>query len=343
MEVCGGQTHTLLRSGIDWLLPAGLRARARAGLSCVRDAARADRPRACHRRPAGRHLHLGDMIRAPGSTTDLQQQRAGADVRIVYAPPRRGRDRARDARPPGRLLRGRLRGRRHPRPRSPPGRRAGSVSKTSRRWSRTCLVPPAIEAILTAPENRVQAFLAAGHVCTVMGYEEYEAVAARHRVPIVVTGFEPVDLLEGISMVVRQLESGRHGVENQYVRSVRRSGNREAQAVIARVYEVCDCAWRGLGVILVVLASPERGVPRPRRRAALRRRRGDRDRSGGVPQRRGPAGAPPPGRGGLRRSGACQSAAGAPMVSSEGLRRLLGGGKESRHDRDHVSDAARGG
>jgi hydrogenase expression/formation protein HypD len=111
------------------------------------------------------------------------------------------------------------------------------------------LVPPALEAILTAPGCRVQAFLAAGHVCTVTGYEDYHALAEGFRVPIVVTGFEPVDLLEGIWRVVRQLESGRHTVENQYVRAVRRGGNREAQSAIAEVYRVADRAWRGLGVI----------------------------------------------------------------------------------------------
>jgi hydrogenase expression/formation protein HypD len=111
------------------------------------------------------------------------------------------------------------------------------------------LVPPAMEAILSAPQNRVQGFLAAGHVCTVMGYGDYLALAERHRVPIVVTGFEPVDLLEGILMTVRQLEADRHEVENQYVRSVRREGNRPAREIIADVYEICDRPWRGLGVL----------------------------------------------------------------------------------------------
>jgi hydrogenase expression/formation protein HypD len=111
------------------------------------------------------------------------------------------------------------------------------------------LVPPAMEAVLASPANRVQGFLAAGHVCAVMGYEEYLGLAERYRVPIVVTGFEPVDLLEGIWMVLSQLEAGRHEVENQYARAVRRGGNRDAQAAVAEVYEVCDRPWRGLGVI----------------------------------------------------------------------------------------------
>jgi len=111
------------------------------------------------------------------------------------------------------------------------------------------LVPPAMRAILASPANRVQGFLAAGHVCTVMGYEDYDAIAEQFRVPIVVTGFEPVDLLEGILMTIRQLESGRHAVENQYVRSVRRAGNEPARQIIAEVYEICDRPWRGIGVL----------------------------------------------------------------------------------------------
>ena len=111
------------------------------------------------------------------------------------------------------------------------------------------LVPPAMHAVLSSPGNLVQGFLAAGHVCTVMGYEEYVTLAGRFRVPIVVTGFEPVDLLEGIWMAVSQLEAGRHEVENQYARSVRREGNRQAQAVLNDVYEICDRPWRGLGLL----------------------------------------------------------------------------------------------
>jgi hydrogenase expression/formation protein HypD len=110
-------------------------------------------------------------------------------------------------------------------------------------------VPPAMIGILESPRNRVQAFLGAGHVCAVMGWEEYEPLAARYRVPIVVTGFEPLDVLEGVLMAVRQLESGRHEVENQYARVVKREGNLEARRMISRVFESCDRAWRGIGVI----------------------------------------------------------------------------------------------
>jgi hydrogenase expression/formation protein HypD len=111
------------------------------------------------------------------------------------------------------------------------------------------LVPPAMEALLSAPGNQVQGFLAAGHVCTVMGYREYEPIAERHRLPIVVTGFEPLDLLQGLSLLVAALEEGRHGVENQYARVVRPEGNPHARRILGEVFEVCDRAWRGIGVI----------------------------------------------------------------------------------------------
>jgi hydrogenase expression/formation protein HypD len=111
------------------------------------------------------------------------------------------------------------------------------------------LVPPAMEAILGSPDNRVQGFLAAGHVCAVMGYREYEPIAERHRVPMVVTGFEPVDLLQGLYMTVAMLEEGRHGVVNQYVRAVTRDGNGPALAILRQVFRVCDRQWRGIGPI----------------------------------------------------------------------------------------------
>jgi hydrogenase expression/formation protein HypD len=110
-------------------------------------------------------------------------------------------------------------------------------------------VPPAMTALLESPDNRVQAFLAAGHVCTVMGWTEYEPIAAKYKVPIIVTGFEPVDILEGIAMAVQQLEEGRHEVENQYVRAVRREGNRPAQELVAKVFTLVNRKWRGIGEI----------------------------------------------------------------------------------------------
>ena len=181
------------------------------------------------------------------------------------------------------------------------------------------LVPPAMEAILSSPGNRVQGFLAAGHVCTVMGYEEYLALAERYRVPIVVTGFEPVDLLEGILGTLRQLEEGRCEVENQYARAVQRGGNREAQEVVAEVYEVCDRPWRGLGVI------PRSGL-RLRRPTATWMRRSASPWPGFGPSNRPIAGAEkcckaacvPTSARPSARAARRKRPLGAPMVSSEG-------------------------
>jgi hydrogenase expression/formation protein HypD len=192
---------------------------------------------------------FGDMLRVPGSEGDLLRVRAeGGDVRIVYSP----LDVVRLAREnPQREVVFFAVGFETTAPATAlaawQAQRLG-LSNFSMLVAHV-LVPPAMEAILSSPNNRVQGFLAAGHVCTVMGYEQYLALAQRYRVPIVVTGFEPVDLLEGIWLTLRQLEAGRYEVENQYARSVRRDGNREAQAVLAEVYEICDRPWRGLGVI----------------------------------------------------------------------------------------------
>jgi hydrogenase expression/formation protein HypD len=250
MEVCGGQTHTLVRSGIERLIPEGLRLVHGPGCPvCVTPLETIDRALAVAARSEVIFCSFGDMLRVPGSTRDLLRVRAeGGDVRIVYSPldsVRLARENPRrevvffavgfETTAPATALA------------AWQARRLGL-----RNFSMLVahvLVPPAMEAILSSPNNRVQGFLAAGHVCTVMGYEQYFDLAWRYRVPIVVTGFEPVDLLEGILMTVQQLESGRHEVENQYVRAVRRAGNRQAQSVIAEVYEVCDRPWRGLGVL----------------------------------------------------------------------------------------------
>jgi hydrogenase expression/formation protein HypD len=189
------------------------------------------------------------MLRVPGTSRDLLQVRAeGGDIRVIYSP----LDAVRVARDnPGRQVVFFAVGFETTAPAT-----ALAAWQARRRGLQNfsmlvahVLVPPAMEAILSSPANRVQGFLAAGHVCTVMGYEDYLALAARYCVPIVVTGFEPVDLLEGILMALRQLEAGRHEVENQYARSVRRSGNQPAQEVLAEVYEVCDRPWRGLGMV----------------------------------------------------------------------------------------------
>jgi hydrogenase expression/formation protein HypD len=250
MEVCGGQTHTLIRSGIDQLLPHGVRLVHGPGCPvCVTPLELIDRAIAIASRPSVIFCSFGDMLRVPGSTRDLLRVRAeGSDVRMVYSP----LDAVRIAQEnssrevvffavgfettaPATALA------------AWQARQLG-LTNFSLLVSHV-LVPPAMEAILSSPGNRVQGFLAAGHVCTVVGYEEYFSLAERYQVPIVVTGFEPVDLLEGILMTLRQLESGRHEVENQYVRSVRRGGNQEAQKIIAEVYEICDRPWRGIGVL----------------------------------------------------------------------------------------------
>jgi len=248
MEVCGGQTHTLVRQGIDELLPAGMRMIHGPGCPvCVTPLETLDRAMAVAARPEVTLTSFGDMLRVPGTHTDLLSLRArGADVRVVYAPmdavriaadhPDRqvvflavGFETTAPANATAVLHAARL-----------------GLTNFSMLVSHV-LVPPAMTALLDHPDCEVQAFLAAGHVCAVMGWHEYEPIAARYRVPIVVTGFEPLDLLEGILMAVRQLETGRHEVENQYARAVRRSGNVQAQEAVRRVFRVTDRAWRGIG------------------------------------------------------------------------------------------------
>ncbi|MCQ4205701.1 hydrogenase formation protein HypD [Streptomyces longispororuber] len=250
MEVCGGQTHTLVRQGIDELLPAGIRMIHGPGCPvCVTPLETLDRAMAIAARPRTVLASFGDMLRVPGSTTDLLSLRArGADVRVVYTP----MDAVRlAAELPDRDVVFLAVGFETTAPAN-----AMAVLHAERLGLTNffvlvshVLVPPAMTALLDDPDCEVQAFLAAGHVCTVMGWRQYEPIAARYRVPIVVTGFEPLDLLEGVLMAVRQLESGRHSVENQYARAVRRSGNTEAQDAISRVFRVADRAWRGIGTL----------------------------------------------------------------------------------------------
>ncbi|WP_432825967.1 hydrogenase formation protein HypD [Dactylosporangium sp. CA-092794] len=250
MEVCGGQTHTIVRQGIDELLPPGLRMIHGPGCPvCVTPLEIVDAALDLAGRDRVVFASYGDMLRVPGSRTDLLSLRArGADVRVVYSPldavaiaaerPDRevvffavGFETTAPANAMAVLRAHRL-----------------GLANFSMLVSHV-LVPPAMTAILDAPDCRVQAFLAAGHVCAVMGWTEYEPIAARYGVPIVVTGFEPLDLLEGVLMAVRQLEEGRCEVENQYARAVRRSGNGAAQEAIRRVFRVGDRAWRGIGTI----------------------------------------------------------------------------------------------
>jgi hydrogenase expression/formation protein HypD len=250
MEICGGQTYAILKHGLDQLLPPALEFVHGPGCPvCVTPVAKIDSAIGVSRRPGVMLCTLGDMMRVPGSSSDLASAKArGAAVRVVYSPldavtlaqndPDRqvvyfaiGFETTAPANAVAILQAREL------------GLRNFSVI------SAQVLVPPAVEMILTDPACRIDALLAAGHVCTVMGYREYEAIAEQNHVPIVVTGFEPADILRGVLAAVRQLETGRHGVENQYARAVRRDGNSRARRMIDTVFEAVDCAWRGLGPV----------------------------------------------------------------------------------------------
>jgi hydrogenase expression/formation protein HypD len=250
MEVCGGQTHTLIRQGIDQVLPAEIELVHGPGCPvCVTPIALIDEAIAIAKRPDAIVCSFGDMLRVPGSAEDLFMARAaGGDVRVVYSP----LDALEIARRnPERTVVFFAVGFETTAPAN-----AMAVAQAHRLGVENfallvahVLVPPAIAAILVSPGNRVQGFLAPGHVCAIQGWREYEPLARDFGVPLVVTGFEPVDLLEGIAMLVRQLEEGRAEVENQYVRAVRRDGNQPARRVVDEVFEVADRAWRGIGVI----------------------------------------------------------------------------------------------
>jgi hydrogenase expression/formation protein HypD len=250
MEICGGQTHTLIKSGIDRMLPESVTLVHGPGCPvCVTPMEMIDRALAVARRPEVTFTSFGDMLRVPGSETDLLTVKSeGGDVRMVYSP--LDAVKLAQAHPERQVVFFAV------------GFETTAPANAMAVWharelgldnfSILCshvLVPPAMEAILSSPVNRVQGFLAAGHVCAVMGYHEYEPIAERYRVPIVVTGFEPLDLLQGIHMTVAALEEGRWGVENQYVRSVTRAGLSTAQQRILEVFEVVDRPWRGIGEI----------------------------------------------------------------------------------------------
>jgi len=250
MEVCGGQTHAIVRFGIDELLPDGLSLVHGPGCPvCVTPVEYVDKAVEIAGRPGVVLCSFGDMLRVPGTSGDLLAAKSrGADVRVVYSPadavaiarvePERevvffavGFETTAPANAMAAVL----------------ARREG-LENFSMLVSHV-LVPPAMRTILEAPGNRIDGFLAAGHVCTVMGFEEYEPIAAAYRVPVVVTGFEPVDILEGVYLCVRQLEAGRAEVENQYARAVRREGNRAALATMREVFRVVPRRWRGIGDI----------------------------------------------------------------------------------------------
>jgi hydrogenase expression/formation protein HypD len=250
MEICGGQTHAIVKFGLDELLPPEIRLVHGPGCPvCVTPVELIDKAVAIAARPEVIFCSFGDMLRVPGTQRDLLAVKAaGGDVRIVYSP-----------------LDALTLARQHPdrqvvffavgfETTAPANAMAVYQARRQRVENFSILVshvlvPPAMEAILGSPLNQVQGFLAAGHVCTIMGYTEYEPIARRYRVPIVVTGFEPLDILQGVFMCVKQLEQGRAEVENQYSRSVRRAGNQPAQRLIGEVFQVVRRKWRGVGEI----------------------------------------------------------------------------------------------
>ncbi len=250
MEVCGGQTHAIVKYGIDELLPEGLELIHGPGCPvCVTPVEQIDKAVQLARRSGIVFCSFGDMLRVPGSDGDLLSVKAhGGDVRTVYSP----LDAVRIARenPDSQVVFFAV-GFETTAPANAMAVHAAKMSGVTNFSVLVShvLVPPALRAILGAPGNRVQGFLAAGHVCTVMGHHEYGPIASEYRVPIVVTGFEPADILQGIVMCVRQLESGKAEVENQYARAVRPRGNVEAQELIRKVFRVVPRQWRGIGEI----------------------------------------------------------------------------------------------
>lgn len=250
MEVCGGQTHSIVKYGIDHLLPDEVELVHGPGCPvCVTSLEMIDKAHAIALRPEVIFCSFGDMLRVPGSDSDLLVLKSrGADIRVVYSPI----DCLKIARanPEKKVVFFAI-GFETTAPANAMAvfqARKQGISNFSILVSHV-LVPPAIASILQSPLNRVQGFLGPGHVCTVMGYREYEPIAERFKVPIVITGFEPLDILEGVLMTVRQLEAGTCEVQNQYPRVVQREGNRVAQNLVSEVFEVCDRKWRGVGSI----------------------------------------------------------------------------------------------
>jgi len=250
MEVCGGQTHTIVKYGIDEILPKDIELVHGPGCPvCVTALEMIDRAHAIASRPGVIFCSFGDMLRVPGSRGDLLQLKSqGSDVRIVYSPLDAVNLAA--ANPEKKVVFFAI----GFETTAPPNAMAVWLAK--RRGLKNfsvlvshVLVPPSMTAILQAPGNRVQGFLGPGHVCTVMGCGEYPSIARRYHVPIVITGFEPVDMLEGVLWTVRQLEAGQAIVENQYSRAVRPDGNLQSRQLIEEIFEICDRKWRGVGII----------------------------------------------------------------------------------------------
>jgi hydrogenase expression/formation protein HypD len=320
MEICGGQTHSIVKFGIDSLLPGGITLVHGPGCPvCVTPVALIDAAISIARIPGVTLCSFGDMMRVPGSETDLLTAKAeGADVRMVYSP-----------------LNAVEFAQTHPdrqvvffavgfETTAPANAMAVLQAKRLGLGNFSLLVshvtvPPAIRAILSSPDNRVQGFLAAGHVCTVMGLAEYPPLAEAFGVPIVVTGFEPVDILEGILRCVELLEAGRPVVKNAYTRAVREDGNAQARAIMSEVFTTVDRDWRGIGPI------PKSGL-------ALRPELAKYDASRRFPMPENPAAESPECISGLIMRGAKKphecpafgkrctpdNPLGAPMVSSEG-------------------------
>src|SRR5262245_53215417 len=250
MEICGGQTHSIVKYGLDYLLPREIELVHGPGCPvCVTSLEMIDKAHRIAERPDVIFCSFGDMLRVPGSEVDLLIVKSrGADIRVVYSP----LDclKIAKANPEKKVVFFAI------------GFETTAPANAMAAWQAKregihnfsllvshVLVPPVMSSILQSPLNRVQAFLGPGHVCAVMGYKEYEPISARYKVPIVITGFEPADLLEGILVTVRLLEADRAEVENQYSRVITREGNRPAQNLIHEVFEVCDRKWRGVGSI----------------------------------------------------------------------------------------------
>lgn len=250
MEVCGGQTHSIVKYGIDRVLPEQVELVHGPGCPvCVTCLEMIDRAHAIASRPDVIFCSFGDMLRVPGSRGDLLQLKSqGCDIRIVYSPLDAVNLAA--ANPNKQVVFFAI----GFETTAPPNAMAVWLAhkRKLRNFSALVshvLVPPAMTAILSSPGNRVQGFLGPGHVCTVVGYDEYAPIAQEFHVPIVITGFEPVDLLEGVLLTVRQLEAGQAKVENQYSRTVCREGNPQSKKLMDEVFEVCDRKWRGVGMI----------------------------------------------------------------------------------------------
>ncbi len=250
MEVCGGQTNAIVRFGIQDLLPEKINLVHGPGCPvCVTPVEMVDKAIAIAGEENVIFCSFGDMLRVPGSKRDLLSMRAeGGDIRILYSPV----DAIKIAvdNPDKQVVFFAV----GFETTAPANAMAVHMAKQQglKNFSvlvSHVLVPPAIESIMSSPQNKVQAFLAAGHVCAVMGYEEYTPLAKEHNVPIVVTGFEPLDIMQGIYMLVKQLEEGRHEVENQYLRAVNEEGNTAAKDLLQKVFKVIPRKWRGIGEI----------------------------------------------------------------------------------------------